>query len=172
MVEVYIPEWSQKYGVNTFSVDAIAGQMYVKTDEQLIAVAEKCHTKPVVGQEVLSTTPMVGAGIGKETVDTPMSPFLKRDTPPPAESTRKQPVQIQTEELGESYVHVDTGRKAAAFRPKSLHVSPATEEEPSRETPKPTEATDRSELIDTIETESEDEFQSTEDLHNISVNPK
>ena len=51
--------------------------MYVKTDEQLIAVAEKCHTKPVVGQEVLSTTPMVGVGIGKDTVDTPMSPFLK-----------------------------------------------------------------------------------------------
>ena len=44
MVEVYILEWSQKYGVNTFSVDAVTGQMYVKTDEQLIAVAEKCHT--------------------------------------------------------------------------------------------------------------------------------
>ena len=58
---------------------------------------------------------MVGADIGKETVDIPMRPFLKRDTPPPAESTRKQPVQIQTEELGESYVQVDTGREAAAF---------------------------------------------------------
>ena len=49
MLEVYIPEWSQKDGVNTFSVDAVTGQMYVKTDEQLIAVAEKCHTKTVVG---------------------------------------------------------------------------------------------------------------------------
>ena len=146
--------------------------MYVKTDAQLIVVAEKCHTKPVVGQEVLSTTPMAGEGIGKETVDTPMSPFLKLDTPPPAESTRKQPVQIQTDELGESYVQVGTGRKAAAFQPKSLYISPASEEEPSKETPKPTELIDRSELLDTIETESEDEFQSTEDLHNIPVDPK
>ena len=70
-----------EYGVNTFSVHAVTGQMYVETDEQLIAVAEKCHTKPVVGQEVLSTTPMAGVGIGKETVDTPMSPLLKQDTP-------------------------------------------------------------------------------------------
>ena len=31
---------------------------------------------------------------------------------------------------------------------------------------------DKSELIDKIETESEDEFQSTEDLDNISVDPK
>ena len=115
MAEVYIPEWSQKYGANTFSVDAVTGQMYVKTDEQLIEVAEKCHTKPVVGQEVLSMTPMAGVGIGKETVDTPMSPFLKRDTPPPAESTRKPPAPIQTEELGESYMQVDTGRKVTAF---------------------------------------------------------
>ena len=167
MVEVYIPEWSQKYGANTFSVDAVTGQMYVKTDEQLIEVAEKCHTKPVVGQEVLSTTPMVGVGIGKETVDTPMSPFLKWDTPPPAESTRKPPAPIQTEELDESYVQVDTGRKATAFRPKTLYVSPVVEEEPSRETPKPVGVIERSELIDTIETESEDEFQSMEDLHHI-----
>ena len=69
-------------------------------------------------------------------------------------------------------MQVDTGRKAAAFRPKSLYVSPAMEEEPSRKTPKPMEAIDRSELTDTIETESEDEFQSTEDLQNISVDPK
>ena len=46
------------------------------------------------------------------------------------------------------------------------------EEEPSRETPKPVGVIERSELIDTIETESEDEFQSTEDLHHIPVDQK
>ena len=67
---------------------------------------------------------------------------------------------------------MDTGRKAAAFQPKSLYISPAGEQEPSRETPKPTGTIDQSEWIDTIETESEDEFQSTEDLHHIRVDQK
>ena len=74
--------------------------------------------------------------------------------------------------MGESYAQVDTGRKAAAFRPKTLYVSPVAEEEPSRETPKPVGVIERSELIDTIETESEDEFQSMEDLHHIPVDQK
>ena len=53
-----------------------------------------------------------------------------------------------------------------------MYVSPVAEEEPSRETPKPVGVIERSELIDTIETESEDEFQSMEDLHHIPVDQK
>ena len=49
LIEIYFPEWEKKYGVNTFTVDAKTGQMYIFKNNKLQRIDERCSTKPIVG---------------------------------------------------------------------------------------------------------------------------
>ena len=55
----------------------------------MTAIPEKCSFKPIVGTEIMSTTPIRGLGMGKLVVETPESPLGPPGTPPAAESTKK-----------------------------------------------------------------------------------
>ena len=49
----------------------VTGQVYVSRDGKRTAIPEKCSFKPIVGTEIMSTTPIGGLGMGKLIVETP-----------------------------------------------------------------------------------------------------
>ena len=58
LIEIYFPEWEKKYGVNTFTVDAKTGQMYIFKYNKLQHIEERCSTKPTVGKENYVNNPI------------------------------------------------------------------------------------------------------------------
>ena len=63
LIEIYFPEWEDRYGVNTFTVDVITGQMYIYKNNKLQKIEERCSTKPIVGKEIMPITPSAGLGL-------------------------------------------------------------------------------------------------------------
>ena len=56
---------------------------------KITAIPEKCSFKPIVGTEIMSTTPIRGLGMGKLVVETPETPLEQFGTLPAAESTKE-----------------------------------------------------------------------------------
>ena len=122
LIEIYFPEWEEKYGVKTFTVDMKTGQMYIFKNNKLQRIEECCSTKPIVGQEIMSITPSTGLGFGKLIVETPGSLSFKRTTPPPAESTRKLKGEGVEQPMGRSYLEGTHDHTEISFKPKTLYV--------------------------------------------------
>ena len=121
LIEIYFPEWEKKYGVNTFTVDAKMGQMYIFKNNKLQQIDECCSTKPIVGEEIMSVKPSAGLGFGTLIVVTLGSSAFRKATPPPAESTRKLKGEGVKQPMGESYLEgtLDTGM---SLKLKTLYV--------------------------------------------------
>ena len=68
------------------------------------SIPEKCSFKPIVGTEIMSTTPIGGLGMGKLIVETPQSTLGQYGTPPVVESTKKVGSKPLSVDLGESFV--------------------------------------------------------------------
>ena len=121
LIEIYFPEWEKKYGVNTFTVDAKTGQMYIFKNNRLQQINERCSTKPIVGEEIMSVTPSAGLGFGTLIVETPGSSAFRKATPPPVKSTRKLKGEGVKQPVGESYLEgtLDTGM---SLKLKTLYI--------------------------------------------------
>ena len=89
MVQVMLDLWKTKYGTSFYNIDTVTGQVYISKDGKITAIPEKCSFKPIVGTEIMSTTPIRGLGMGKLVVETPESPLGQLGMPPAAESTKK-----------------------------------------------------------------------------------
>ena len=171
LVEVYIPQWQDKYNTNVYVADTITGQMYVARENKYVAIDEKCATSPIVGEEIMSTTPMAGVGYGRETVDTPISPFMRKQTPPPAESTRKdKPRMIQLGGLGESFLGEETIDTDIILRPTRGMTGQGSKKRPDKEIITPRKVGGSESTNVSTDTESEDIFQSVENIGGESEN--
>ena len=58
MVQVMLDLWKAKYGTSFYDIDTVTGQVYVNRDGKRIAIPEKCSFNPIVGTEIMSTTPI------------------------------------------------------------------------------------------------------------------
>ena len=121
LIEIYFPEWEKRYGVNTFTVDTKSGQMYILKNNKLQRINERCSTKPIVGEEIMSVTPSAGLGFGTLIVETPGSSAFKKATPPPVESTRKLKAGEVKQPAGESYLEGTLGT-GISLKPKTLYL--------------------------------------------------
>ena len=104
MVQVMLDLWKAKYGTSFFNIDTVTGQVYVSKDGKMTAIPEKCSFKPIVGTEIMSTTPIRGLGMGKLVVEMPESPLGQFGTLPAAESTKKPELKRYPANLGESFI--------------------------------------------------------------------
>ena len=104
MVQVMLDLWKAKYGTSFYDIDTVTGQVYVNRDGKRTAIPEKCSFKPIVGMEIMSTTPIGGLGMGKLLVETPQSTLGQYGTPPVAESTKKVSSKPFPVNLGESFI--------------------------------------------------------------------
>ena len=104
MVQVMLDLWKTKYGSSFYNIDTVTGQVYISKDGEITAIPEKCSFKPIVGTEIMSTTPIRGLGMGKLVVETPESPLGQPGTPPAAESTKKPRLKHYPASLGESFI--------------------------------------------------------------------
>ena len=104
MVQVMLDLWKTKYGSSFYNIDTVTGQVYISKDGEIMAIPEKCSFKPIVGTEIMSTTPIRGLGMGKLVVETPESPLGQPGTPPAAESTKKPRLKHYPASLGESFI--------------------------------------------------------------------
>ena len=170
LVEVYIPQWQDKYNTNVYVADTITGQMYVTRGDKYVAIDEKCATSPIVGEEIMSTTPMAGVGYGRETVDTPISPFMKKRTPPPAESTRKGEPIVKLGGLGESFLEDEAIDTDIILRPTRGMIGQGSKKQPDKEIITPRKVSDQEFVNVSTDTESEDIFQSVENIDGESEN--
>ena len=89
MVQVMLDLWKDKYGTSFYDIDTVTGQVYVSREGKRTPIQEKCSFIPIVGTEIMSTTPIGGLGMGKLVVETPQSTLVHQETPPVAESTKK-----------------------------------------------------------------------------------
>ena len=104
MVQVMLDLWKAKYGTSFFNVDTVTGQVYVSKDGKITAIPEQCSFKPIVGTEIMSTTPIRGLGMGKLVVESPESPLGQFGTPLVVESTKKPRLKHYPANLGESFI--------------------------------------------------------------------
>ena len=104
MVQVMLDLWKAKYGTAFFNIDTVTGQVYMKKDNEITVIPEKCSFKPIVGTEIMFTTPIRGLGMGKLVVETPETPLEQFGTPPAAESTKKPKLKHYPANLGESFI--------------------------------------------------------------------
>ena len=104
MVQVMLDLWKPKYGTSFYNIDTVTGQVYIIKDGEVTAIPEKCSFKPIVGTEIMSTTPIRGLGMGKLIVETPQTPLGQPGTPPAAESTKKLGPKPYPASLGESFL--------------------------------------------------------------------
>ena len=104
MVQVMLDLWKTKYDTSFFNIDTVTGQVYISKDRKITAIPEKCSFKPIVGTEIMSTTPIGGLGMGKLVVETPESPLEQPGMPPAAESTKKLKLKRYPASLGESFI--------------------------------------------------------------------
>ena len=80
MVGVMIELWQDKYGTALYHIDTVTSQVYISSNGGYEPIDEKFVFKPIVGTEVVSTTPIGGLGMGRLIVETP-GPTLLADQP-------------------------------------------------------------------------------------------
>ena len=144
--------------------------MYVARENRYVAIDEKCATSPIVGEEIMSTTPMAGVGYGRETVDTPISPFMKKQTLPLAESTRKGEPIVKLGGLGESFLEDENIDTDIIMRPTRGMIGQGSKKRPVEEIITPRKVGDQESTSVSTDTESEDIFQSVENIGGESEN--
>ena len=133
MVQVMLDLWKTKYGSSFFNIDTVTGQVYISKDGEITAIPEKCSFKPIVGTEIMSTTPIRGLGMGKLVVETPESPLGQPGTPPAAESTKKPRLKHYPASLGESFISSKDQETihSSKYTPESKAGTLESEEQPS-----------------------------------------
>ena len=133
MVQVMLDLWKAKYGTSFFNIDTVTGQVYMKKDDEITAIPEKCSFKPIVGTEIMSTTPIRGLGMGKLVVETPETPLEQFGTPPAAESTKKPKLKRYPANLGESFISYKDREiiESSKYTPKFKADTLESEDQPS-----------------------------------------
>ena len=133
MVQVMLDLWKTKYGSSFFNIDTVTGQVYISKDGEITPIPEKCSFKPIVGTEIMSTTPIRGLGMGKLVVETPESPLGQPGTPPAAESTKKPRLKHYPASLGESFISSKDQETihSSKYTPESKAGTLESEEQPS-----------------------------------------
>ena len=134
MVQVMLDLWKAKYGTSFYNIDTVTGQVYVNRDGKRTAIPEKCSFKPIVGTEIMSTTPIGGLGMGKLIVETPQSALGQPGTPPVAESTKKLGLKSYPVNLGESFIGSEdraSTQSGIKFTPESKASTLDLEDQPS-----------------------------------------
>ena len=101
--------------------------------DKITAIPEKCSFKPIVGTEIMSTTPIRGLGMGKLVVETPESPLEQFGMPPAAESTKKPKLKHYPANLGESFISYKDREitESSKYTPESKIDTPESEDQPS-----------------------------------------
>ena len=133
MVQVMLDLWKTKYGTSFYDIDTVTGQVYTSKDRKMTAIPEKCSFKPIVGTEIMSTTPIRGLGMGKLVVETPDSPLGQPRMPPAAESTKKVGLKRYPANLGESFISYKDREitKSRKYTPESKAGTLESEDQPS-----------------------------------------
>ena len=134
MVQVMLELWKTKYGTSFYDIDTVMRQVYITKDGERTAIPEKCSFKPIVGTEIMSTTPIGGLGMGKLIVETPQSPLGQPGMPPAAESTKKPGLKRYPASLGESFIESrdqETTPSSSQFTPESKAGTLDMEGQPS-----------------------------------------
>ena len=133
MVQVMLDLWKIKYGTSFYNIDTVTGQVYISKDRKITAIPEKCSFKPIVGTEIMSTTPIRGLGMGKLVVETPESPLGQPGMPPAAESTKKVGPKRYPANLGESFISSKDREitQSSKFTPESKAGTLDSEDQPS-----------------------------------------
>ena len=133
MVQVMLELWKSKYGTSFFNIDTVTGQVYKRKDDEITAIPEKCSFKPIVGTEIMSTTPIRGLGVGKLVVETPETPLEQFGTPPAAESTKKPKLKRYPANLGESFISYKDREiiESSEYTPKFKADTLESEDQPS-----------------------------------------
>ena len=133
MVQVMLDLWKTKYGTSFYNIDTVTGQVYISKDGKITAIPEKCLFKPIVGTEIMSTTPIRGLGMGKLVVETPESPLGQPGMPPAAESTKKVGLKHYPANLGESFISFKDQEitKSSKYTPESKAGTLESEDQPS-----------------------------------------
>ena len=133
MVQVMLDLWNTKYGTSFYNIDTVTGQVYITKDGKITAIPEKCSFKPIVGTEIMSTTPIRGLGMGKLVVETPESPLGQLGMPPAAESTKKVGTKRYPADLGESFISSKDREisQSSKFTPESKAGTLESEDQPS-----------------------------------------
>ena len=131
MVQVMLDLWKAKYGTSFYDIDTVTGQVYVNRNGKRIAIPEKCSFNPIVGTEIMSTTPIRGLGMGKLIVETPQSPLGQHETSPAAESTKKLGPKRYPVNLGESFIKSKDQESSSKFTPESKAGTLDSEDQPS-----------------------------------------
>ena len=131
MVQVMLDLWKTKYGTSFYNIDTVTGQVYIIKDGKITAIPEKCSFKPIVGTEIMSTTPIRGGR--KLVVETPESPLGQPGTPPAAESTKKLKPKHYPANLGESFIAFKDyeSTQSSKFTPESKAGTLGSEDQPS-----------------------------------------
>ena len=138
MVQVMLELWKSKYGTSFFNIDTVTGQVYMMKDDKITAIPEKCSFKPIVGTEIMSTTPIGGLGMGRLVVESPEAPLEQFGTLPAAESTKKPKLKHYPANLGKSFISykdreiIQSSKYAPESRadtqesdqPSALHLGP------------------------------------------------
>ena len=135
MVQVMLDLWKAKYVTSFYDIDTVMGQVYVNRDGKRTAIPEKCSFKPIVGMEIMSTTPIGGLGMGKLIVETPQSTLEQYGTPPVAESTKKVSLKPFPVNLGESFIgskHQDSTQSSIKLTPGLKTSARDSEDQPSQ----------------------------------------
>ena len=133
MVQVMLELWKSKYGTSFFNIDTVTGQVYMMKDDEIIPIPEKCSFKPIVGTEIMSTTPIRGLGMGKLVVETPETPLEQFGMLPAAESTKKPTLKHYPANLGESFISYKDREiiESSKYTPESRADTLDSEEHPS-----------------------------------------
>ena len=130
MVQVMLELWKSKYGTSFFNIDTVTGQVYMVKDNEITPIPEKCSFKPIVGTEIMSTTPIRGLGMGKLVVETPESPLEQFGTLPAAESTKKPKLKHYPADLGESFISYKDREiiESSKYTPESRADTPESDQ--------------------------------------------
>ena len=134
MVQVILDLWKAKYGTSFYDIDTVTGQVYVNRDGKRTAIPEKCSFKPIVGMEIMSTTPIGGLGMVKLIVETPQSTLGQHGTPPVAKSTKKLGSKHYPVNLGESFIGSkdwESTQSGIKLTPESKASTLDSEDQPS-----------------------------------------
>ena len=134
MVQVMLDLWKLKYGTSFYNIDTVTGQVYTIKDGEITAIPEKCSFKPIVGTEIMSTTPIRGLGMGKHgIVETSQTPLGQSGTPPAAESTKKVGPKPYPASLGESFLgsRDQEATQSSKFTPEPRAGTLDSEDQPS-----------------------------------------
>ena len=117
----------------SLNIDTVTGQVYMLKDGEITPIPEKCSFKPIVGTEIMSTTPIRGLGMGKLVVETPETPLEQFGTLPAAESTKKPKLKLYPANLGESFISYKDQEitEDSKYTPESRIDTLESEDQPS-----------------------------------------